>query len=119
MMDIRKLLYDKLNTDKTLTALLVKNGIYTTYSEDAGTYPVVVISLVDDVPAIHADNVELASKTRFQISIITTDAEYDEIENIVRRDMAELGAMRRLTTEFRENNIHYRILQFVIPNLEE
>ena len=117
-MDIRKILYEKLNNDKELTALLASNGIYTTYSEDAGTYPVVVISLVDDVPAIHADNTELASTTRFQISIITTDAEFDEIENIVKKDMLELGAMRRLSTEFRENDLHYRILQFVIPNLE-
>ena len=118
-MDIRKLLYEKLNSDSSLTSLLASGGIYTTYSEDAGTYPVVVISLVDDVPAIHADNQELASHIRFQISIITTDAEYDEIEHIVKRDMFNLGAMRRLTTEFRENDLHYRILQFVISNLEE
>ena len=117
-MDIRKVLYEKLNNDSLLTSLLAPNGIYTTYSEDAGTYPVVVISLVDDVPTIHADNAELASVTRFQISIITTDAEFDEIENIVKKDLLELGAMRRLTTEFRENNLHYRILQFTIPNLE-
>ena len=117
-MDIRKVLYEKLNSDKELTALLAPNGIYTTYSEDAGTYPVIVISLVDDVPAIHADNRELASHIRFQISIITTDAEYDEIEHIVKSDMFELGAMRRLTTEFREDNLHYRILQFTISDLE-
>ena len=117
-MDIRKLLYEKLNGSEKLTALLAPNGIYTTYSEDAGSYPVVVISLVDDVPAIHADNRELASHIRFQISIITTDAEYDEIEHIVKSDMFELGAMRRLTTEFREDNLHYRILQFTISNLE-
>ena len=118
-MDIRKLLYEKLNGSEELTALLAPNGIYTTYSEDAGSYPVVVISLVDNIPAIHADNTELASVTRFQISIITTDAEFDKIELIVKKDMFELGAMRRLTTEFREDNLHYRILQFTIPNLEE
>ena len=117
-MDIRKLLYEKLNSDEALLNLLASNGIYTTYSEDAGTYPVVVISLVDDVPAIHADNSEFASVTRFQISIITTDAEFDLIESLVKKDLFELGAMRRLTTEFREDNLHYRILQFTIPNLE-
>ena len=117
-MDIRKVIFEKLNSDLSLTSILASGGIYTTYSEDAGSYPVVVISLVDDVPAIHADNTELASVTRFQISIITTDAEFDEIENMVKKDMYALGAMRRLTTEFRENNLHYRILQFVIPNLE-
>ena len=117
-MDIRKLLYEKLNGDEILLTLLAPNGIYTTYSEDAGTYPVVVISLVDDVPAIHADNRELASHIRFQISIITTDAEFDDIESLVKKDLLELGAMRRLTTEFRENDLHYRILQFTISNLE-
>ena len=117
-MDIRKLLYEKLNSDEALLTLLAPNGIYVTYSEDAGTYPVIVISLIDDVPAIHADNREIASHIRFQISIITTDAEYDEIEHIVKKYMRELGAMRRLTTEFREDNLHYRILQFTISNLE-
>ena len=117
-MDIRKLLYEKLNSDEALLTLLAPNGIYVTYSEDAGTYPVIVISLIDDVPAIHADNREIASHIRFQISIITTDAEYDEIESLVKKDMSELGAMRRLTTEFREDNLHYRILQFTISNLE-
>ena len=117
-MDIRKVIFEKLNSDLSLTSILASGGIYTTYSEDAGSYPVVVISLVDDVPAIHADNRELASHIRFQISIITTDAEFDEIESLVKKDMFELGAMRRLTTEFRENDLHYRILQFVIPNLE-
>ncbi|MBR3721242.1 MAG: hypothetical protein IKN12_00585 [Selenomonadaceae bacterium] len=118
-MGIRKLIYEKLHSNQKLTTLLANDGIYTTYSEDAGSYPVVVISLVDDVPAIHADNREIASHIRFQISIITTDAEFDEIESIVKKDLLELGAMRRLTTEFREDNLHYRILQFVIPNLEE
>ena len=58
-MDVRKAIYDKLSNDSELTSLLAKNGIYTTYSEDAGTYPVVVVSLVDDVPALCADNIEL------------------------------------------------------------
>lgn len=115
-MDVRKLVYDKLENDSSLKSLLAKNGIYTTYSEDAGTYPVVVFSIVDDTPALHGDDKELYSHIRFQIAIITVDAEYDAIEKRVRKDMLELGAMRRLATEYREKKLHYRILQFIIAN---
>lgn len=119
-MDIRKLVYNSLIGDASLCALLADgaNSVYTTYSEDAGTYPVVVISLVDDAPELHADNKEIASIIRFQATIITNDAEYDEIEKLVKKDMLALGAMRALSTEYRDKE-HYRVLQFRIPNLQE
>ncbi|MBO6177821.1 MAG: hypothetical protein J6O04_01435 [Selenomonadaceae bacterium] len=117
-MDIRKLVYETLINDATLCALLAEGAksVYTTYSEDAGTYPVVVVSLVDDVPELHADNKEIASLIRFQVTIITEDAEYNAIESLVKKDMLDLGAMRALTTEYRDNQ-HFRVLQFRIPNL--
>lgn len=117
-MDIRKLVYKALIDDTSLCALLADgaNSVYTTYSEDAGTYPVIVVSLVDDVPELHGDNKELASLIRFQVTIITEDAEFDEIESFVKKDMLALGAMRALTTEYRDRE-HFRVLQFRIPNL--
>lgn len=118
MSDIRKLVYDTLTADTALCALLATptDSIYMSYSVDAGTYPVIVISMVDDVPAFHADNIELASIVRFQISIITEDAEYDTIEDLVKNDLINIGAMRSISTEYREKNLHYRILQFRIAN---
>lgn len=119
-MDIRKLVYNSLVSDIALCDLLASgaNSVYTTYSEDAGTYPVVVIGLIDDVPELHGDNKELASLVRFQVSIITKDAEFDAIEALVKKNLLALGAMRALTTEFRDKE-HYRVLQFRIPNLVE
>jgi hypothetical protein len=74
--------------------------------------------LVDDVPELHADNKEIASLIRFQVTIITEDAEYDEIEKLVKKNLIALGAMRVLTTEYRDKQ-HFRVLQFRIPNLQE
>ena len=119
-MDIRKLIYNSLIADADLCALLADgaHSVYTTYSEDAGTYPVVVISLVDDVPELHADNKEIVSLIRFQITIVTTNGEYDGLETLIKKDILGLGAMRVLTTEYKDNQ-HFRVLQFRIPNLIE
>ena len=68
-MDIRKIIYDKLSADTELIKLLPDNRIYTAVSDDAGTYPVVVLSIIDDVPSLHADDMEIHSDVRFQLYI--------------------------------------------------
>ena len=86
-MDIRKIIYDKLSADTELIKLLPDNRIYTAVSDDAGTYPVVVLSIIDDVPSLHADDMEIHSDVRFQLTIITDDGEYDVIEQLIKNDM--------------------------------
>lgn len=119
-MDIRKTIIDNLKANTALTALLANGAesIYYGYSEDSGTYPVVVVTLIDDVPDTHADNEEIYGIVRYQVSIITVDAEYDEIETQVKATMKSIGAMRSICTEFRDNNLYFRILQFKIGNYQ-
>lgn len=115
-MDIRKIIYDKLSADTELIKLLPDNRIYTAVSDDAGTYPVVVLSIIDDVPSLHADDLEIYSDVRFQLTIITDDGEYDAIEQLIKNDMTEINARRKITTDIKEDNKYEHILQYVISN---
>ena len=115
-MDIRKIIYDKLSADTDLIKLLPDNRIYTAVSDDAGTYPVVVLSIIDDVPSLHADDMEIHSDVRFQLTIITDDGEYDAIEQLIKNDMTEINATRKITTDINEDNKYEHILQYVITN---
>ena len=116
MRDIRKEVINKLKNDSALTTLLASgaNSVYMNYSENAGSYPVVVVHIVDEVADAFADNDEVWNRVRYQITIITTDAEYNNIEQRIKLDMKELGFVRSITTDFKEGSLHYRVLQFVI-----
>ena len=117
---MRKAIIDALKDNSNLTSLLSggADSVYYGYSEDAGTYPVVVVTIIDDVPDTHADNDEIYGIIRFQVTIITVDAEYDEIERQVKLSMKDIGAMRSICTEFKENNLFYRAIQFRIGNYQ-
>ena len=115
MRDIRKEIYETLSKDEALTALLAegKESVYMAISEDAGTYPVVVIKEVDNTPAF-ADDKELMNFIRYQITIVTHDGEFLEIERIILQDMYGLGFSRSTTTEWNQGGTYYRALQFII-----
>ena len=115
-MDIRKIIYEKLSADTDLIKLLPDKCIYTAVSENAGTYPVVVFSIVDDVPSLYADDLEMNSDIRFQLTIITDDGEYDAIEQLIKNDMTEINATRKITTDIKEDNRYNHVLQYVISN---
>ena len=112
---------DALKSNQSLCGLLAhrKRSVYYGYSEDAGTYPVVIVTIVDDVPSTHADNREIYGIVRFQVTILTRDAEYDAIEEQVKQSMLSLGAMRSISTEWKQDGIFYRAIQFRIGNFKE
>lgn len=118
-MDIRKMIYDKLSTNTELVKLLPDDCIYTSASIDAGRYPVVVLSIIDDVPSMYEDDTETCSVIRFQLTIITNDNEYDAIEQLIKKDMNEIKAMRQITTDIKENEKYEHVLQYVITNSYE
>lgn len=111
-MDVREAIYGALTADTSLTALA---DIYMNDSKNATKVPSVVISIVDEVPRF-ADDGELITTTRFQITIITRDAEYDTIESYIKKDMYDIGATRVMSTEFLNEKKHYRVVQFKILN---
>ena len=115
MRDIKKEIYETLSQDEALTALLPEGGesVYMAISEDAGTYPVVVIKEVDNTPAF-ADDQELMNFIRYQVTIVSNDGEFIEIEQIILKDMYGLGFSRSTTTEWNQGGTYYRALQFII-----
>lgn len=119
-MDLRRELFTALTGDAALCALLPKGAgsVYMNLCTDASTAPAVVCTIVDEVPAF-ADDAEALLKYRFQISIITTDAEYDAIEAAVQRVVYALGATRAVSTEFIDDGRHFRVAQYRLMHKKE
>lgn len=109
-MDVRAAIYGALTADTSLTKLA---KIYMNDSKDSTTLPAVVVSIIDEVPHF-ADNGELLNVVRFQVTIITDDAEYDSIEALVKADMYGISATRVMSAEFLDEKKHYRVVQFKI-----
>jgi len=115
MADIKKLVHDKLQSDMALLALLPDGKVYFGRSEDAGTYPVVVVSEVDDVAVQYADDKELCRRLRYQVTILSDDGEVREIEKRILEDMLELGFVRSSSIFYMENdNVYGRAIDFLI-----
>lgn len=122
-MDVKATVYAALHADAALLALLPDGDVFMDKSPDAGTYPVVVVQEVDDVPQEFADNAEIWRRLRYQVSVLTADGEAGAIEALIRADMAALGFQRSTFTEIMDgpesNQHHVRVLQFTIATNAE
>mgnify|MGYP002624327223 FL=1 len=107
-MNIKEKVYAALNGSSVLTAILAKDKrgqcIYHGLSPDAGSYPILVYSVISDVPAVVADATEMERRVTFRIHIITTDGAYEPIYREVVRIMLGLGFMRLSTQEIAEQS---------------
>lgn len=74
-------------------------SIYHVRSPDAGSYPILIYSIISDVPALTADNTEEERRVTVRIHICTTDAQYEPIFREVNAAMLGIGAMRYATNE--------------------
>ena len=79
-MSITEKVYQALRTSKELTSQLAKDRkgrcIYHGISPDAGSYPILVYSLISDVPALAADGREQERRVTIRIHILTKDGRY-------------------------------------------
>jgi len=115
MADIKLLVHDKLQSDAELLAMLPDGKVYFGRSEDAGTYPVVVASEVDDVAVRHADDMELCRRLRYQLTILSDDGEVRGIEKRITEDMLELGFVRASSRDYMEDDhVYGRAMDFLI-----
>ena len=107
-MNIKEKVYAALNGSEILTNLLSKDkrgqSIYHGLSPDAGSYPILVYSVISDVPAVVADATEMERRVTFRIHIITTDGVYEPIYQEVAQIMLGLGFMRLSTQEIAEQS---------------
>ena len=105
---MQKAIYAALTADSVLENIPVVK-----YYEDAdGQYPFVVYKEISDVPALHADNREVAARVTYQISIVTNDDEYASIESAVKRIMNGLGLIRVDSQELHDDNDYTKVLRY-------
>ena len=111
-MSIASKVYQALARYKPLTRLLHRNGIYHGRSPDAGSYPVLVYSVISDVPALSADGMEMERRVTVRLHILTKDGACENIEDAARKVMDALGFRRYQSMELAEKQAFVKIMDF-------
>ena len=115
-MCITEKVYQALRTSKELTSQLAKDRkgrcIYHGISPDAGSYPILVYSLISDVPALAADGREQERRVTIRIHILTKDGRYSGIYAAVQKVMLNLGFIRAQTVELAEKDVLIRVIDY-------
>ena len=113
-MSVARKVYQAFVRSKELTQLLVhrKKSIYHGRSPDAGTYPILVYSVISDVPALSVDGVELERRVTVRIHILTKDGRFREIHKTVQNALLPLGFVRVQTQEIVEKDIFVEITDY-------
>ena len=112
-MSTARMVYQALVRSKELTQLLAhgKKSIYHGHSPNAGTYPIIVYSIISDVPALSADGTELERRITVRIHILTKDGRFREIHKAVQNALLSLGFVRAQTQEIVEKDIFVEITE--------
>ena len=93
---------------ETISAPVTKD-----YREYDGTYPHVIYREISNVPSMHGDNRELFFRAVYQVTIVTDNDDYEELESAVENVMLELGFMRTDAQDIFDGNFN-RVLRFTI-----
>ena len=105
---LQKAIYAALSADPALDAIKVVKY----YEEADGQYPFLVYKEISNVPAMHADNAEVAARVTYQISIVTIDDEYEAIETIIKNVMTTMGFLRISSEELHDGDDYMRVLRY-------
>ena len=94
-MTVEERVYNALTGSEALVSLLADgvNSIYNSKSDDAGTYPVVVFTLVSASPSLHADNELKAFETVYRINALTADGSTKALRKAIYDAMIDAGFM--------------------------
>lgn len=94
-MTVEERVYNALTGSEALVSLLADgvNSIYNSKSDDAGTYPVVVFTLVSASPSLHADDTMIAYETVYRISALTADGSTKALRKAIYDAMIDAGFM--------------------------
>ena len=113
-MSVARAVYQALSHSRDVTQILAhgKKSIYHGRSPDAGTYPIIVYSVISDVPALSADGMELERRVTIRIHILTKDGRFREIHKAVKSVLLPLGFVRAQTQELVEKDIFVEITDY-------
>ena len=115
-MSVMAEVYAALSKDTALVSKLKggKKGIYHLHGPDAGSYPVIVYSTLSDIPALHADNAEIARRVTVRIHIMTKDGQYSSLYADVQRILRGIGFMRVQTNEIYDDGLRILVVDYRI-----
>lgn len=105
-----------LKSDKLLCSHLAEEhkSIFHQVSPKSAKFPIIVYSVISEMPVFYADNRELQVQYTLRFHIITKDGAHSTIYNSLRRVMDSLGYTRGLTTEIYENDLKIKIVDYRI-----
>lgn len=83
------------------------------YSEYEDVYPFLCYREISNVPALHGDNREIFYRAVYQVTIVTDNDNYEELEAAVETIMLSLGFMRTDAQDIFDGNFN-RVLRFAI-----
>lgn len=115
-MNIKEPVYQALSRSKKLTALLAHDRrgrcIYPMRSPDAGSYPILVYSVISDVPAVMADGEERERVVTVRIHILTKDGNFESILREIQKVMVGIGFVRAQSVEFAEGQLFIMAIDY-------
>ena len=115
-MNIKEQVYQALSRSKKLTALLAHDRrgrcIYPMRSPDAGSYPILVYSVISDVPAVMADGEERERVVTVRIHILTKDGNFESILREILKVMVGIGFVRAQSVEFAEGQLFIMAIDY-------
>ena len=115
-MNIKEQVYQALSRSKKLTALLAHDRrgrcIYPMRSPDAGSYPILVYSVISDVPAVMADGEERERVVTVRIHILTKDGNFESILREIQKVMVGIGSVRAQSVEFAEGQLFIMAIDY-------
>lgn len=114
-MDVLQDTYEALQATE-ITSLLSsgKDSIYHGWSEDAGTYPIIIYGLSADVPGLSTDDGELMHNVTVRIHIVTSDGAYSGIYAAVKKAMTARGYRRKFTQELNDEDMKILVVDYTI-----
>ena len=117
-MNVAEKVYLGLMADRPLVKQLHKDChgrcIYHGRSPDAGSYPILVYSVISDVPALAADGEELERRVTVRIHVLTRDGAADRIIDRVNAVMRSLGFVRAQSVEMAERLFFVNVIDYKI-----
>ena len=87
-------------------------SIYHLQSPDAGSYPILVVSIPSDVPECESDDSETLHRVTIRIHILTENGAFTDIYNKVNEIMTGLRFNRKYAIEFVEDNLFIKYVDY-------
>lgn len=87
------------------------------FSEFDGVFPHIVYREVSNVPALRGDDNEIAFRVVYQITIVTDNDDYEQLESDIEDAMLALGFIRSAVDDVPDDNFN-RVLRFSAVKLK-